>query len=80
MTETANKYYLGKICCNGHDFLNTGRSQRYISSNRCVECTREHNKKYSGSKGIKFPRNPKSVAVRDPNHISIKEQIRRGLI
>lgn len=46
-------YFVGRLCCNGHKYLNSNYSLRYKSNNRCVECSKImlnklkiHNKEY----------------------------------
>lgn len=34
------KHYLGPLCKRRHDHQGTGKSIRYIKSNRCYNCTR----------------------------------------
>ncbi len=46
-----DKFYLGGLCKRGHEYKGMGKSLRYLSLRRCVECTRQYLKKsYHGNK------------------------------
>jgi len=56
-----NKFKLGKLCNNNHEYENTGQSLRYIKSGECQQCIKEqnarHNKKIGRASNSKsFPR------------------------
>lgn len=40
------KFYLGKLCINGHEFESTGQSLRYKSQHRCVGCKKARDAQY----------------------------------
>jgi hypothetical protein len=46
MAIDLNKYYLGKLCKNNHDYDNTGQSLRLFSTNTCYLCQRELSRAY----------------------------------
>lgn len=35
------KYYLGQLCCKGHDWQNSGESLRLKGDRHCASCRRE---------------------------------------
>lgn len=37
-----DKYYLGKLCPQKHEYQNTGKSLRYKVQWKCVQCMRDH--------------------------------------
>lgn len=40
------KYYLGALCKHGHEYAGTGKSLRYKVQWKCVQCMRDHVKKW----------------------------------
>ena len=38
--------FLGKLCCNKHDYNSTGMSRRFISGGRCTECRNRTRKRW----------------------------------
>ena len=50
----SNKFRLGQLCSNGHDYNGQGQSLRYVSSANCVICSANYRKKYREEKGAEF--------------------------
>jgi len=38
--------FLGKLCCNNHDYNSTGMSRRFVRDNRCTECRNRCRKRW----------------------------------
>lgn len=53
LTFDAEKHYLGKLCCRGHEWELTGKSIRYQKSYGCVVCEQERNRKRNHISWIK---------------------------
>lgn len=42
-----NEFFLGVLCCNGHEYQNTGLTKRSVKTRHCPDCDRLQNKKWN---------------------------------
>lgn len=71
----SGNFYLGKLCSRNHEFLSTGKTLRYKSSQNCPECCRiTHRQRRNGRTRIIVGKNepfPSGISIPDEHYLGL---------
>ena len=73
----SQKYFLGRLCNRQHDYCETGKTLRRISTRTCLECERENSRAYRRKHPERSNKSSSDWKKRNPNLVKLTQKRHR---